>query len=64
MTLPSRCLPCQVSINQAPMHLYDQIMAKIPHLGRPLAIGFRRKMEGLGNTHLEPREHSKVGSRP
>lgn len=46
------------------MHLYDQIMAKIPHLGRPLAIGFRRKMEGLGNTHLEPRDHSKVGSRP
>jgi len=36
------------SLDNQPIHLYDQIMAKLPQLPRPLTIGFRKKMEGIG----------------
>ena len=42
------------SLDNQPITLYDQIMARLPQLPRPLAIGFRKKMEGLGSNDLQP----------
>ena len=39
-----------VSLNQQPLTLYDQIMAKLPQLPRPLVVGFRKRMEGIGSS--------------
>ena len=38
-----------ISLDHQALTLYDQIMAKLPHMSRPMAIGFRKKMEGIGN---------------
>jgi hypothetical protein len=38
-----------VSLDHEALPLYDQIMARLPHLPRPLVVGFRKKMEGLGS---------------
>jgi hypothetical protein len=46
-----------VSLNAQPLQLYEQIMTKLPHLGRPLSVGFRKKMEGLGSTDLHAKSH-------
>eukprot|EP00952_Eustigmatos_sp_NYUAD-ZCMA_P001763 7887-Eustigmatos_ZCMA.PRE.1 len=47
-----------ISLNGMPLTLYDQVMAKLPQLPRPLAVGFRRKMEGVGNPAMEENEDS------
>jgi hypothetical protein len=52
-----------VSLNAQPLQLYEQIMTKLPHLGRPLSVGFRKKMEGLGSTDLHAKSH-KVHTHP
>ena len=39
-----------VSLDHQGFTLYDQIMARLPHLPRPLVVGFRKKMEGLGSS--------------
>ena len=38
-----------VSLDHQQLILYDLIMARFPFLPRPLVVGFRKKMEGLGN---------------
>jgi len=37
-----------VSLDHQELILYDAIMARFPFLPRPLVVGFRKKMEGLG----------------
>jgi hypothetical protein len=38
-----------VSLDHQSFVLYDLIMARFPFLPRPLVVGFRKKMEGLGS---------------
>ena len=39
-----------VSLDHEALTLYDHVMARLPHLPRPLVVGFRRKMEGIGSS--------------
>lgn len=39
-----------VSLDHQAMALYDLVMARLPSLPRPLVVGFRRRMEGMGST--------------
>lgn len=53
-----------VGLDHEALLLYDHIMARLPHLPRPLVVGFRKKMEGLGSSprrRPRPRLASRAG---
>lgn len=43
-----------VGLDHEPHALYDHIMARLPRLPRPLVVGFRKRMEGLGSSPPPP----------